>query len=90
MQTQVDRIQILIKESNTFFKLNLNVASLFNEFKSLLKKVAHFLNLISMQLNFLMNLSLKCYLTLQTSTPQNGQTHSSNSSAKADKLFECV
>ena len=48
MQTQVDRIQILIKESNTFFKLNLNVASLFNEFKSLLKKVAHFLNLISM------------------------------------------
>ena len=37
-----------------------------------------------------MNLSLKCYLTLQTSTPQNGQTHSNNSSAKADKLFECV
>ena len=43
-----------------------------------------------MLLNFLMNLSLKCYLTYQASTPQNGQTQSNNSSAKADKLFECV
>ena len=25
-----------------------------------------------MLLNFLMNVSLKCYLTLQASTPQNG------------------
>ena len=30
------------------------------------------------------------YLTLQAQTPQNGQTHSNNSSATAKKLFECV
>ena len=30
------------------------------------------------------------YLTLQALTPQNGQTHSNNSSANADELFECV
>ena len=30
------------------------------------------------------------YLTLQAPTPQNGQTHSNNSSANADELFECV
>ena len=29
-------------------------------------------------------------LTLWALTPQNGQTHSSNSSAKADGLFVCV
>ena len=29
-------------------------------------------------------------LTLYASTPQNGQTYSNNSLAKADKLFECV
>ena len=28
-------------------------------------------------------------LTLLTPTPQNGQTHSNNSSATADELFEC-
>ena len=30
------------------------------------------------------------YLTLYAPTPQNGQTHSNNSSAKAEELFECV
>ena len=30
------------------------------------------------------------YLTLKPPIPQNGQTHSNNSSATADKLFECV
>ena len=29
-------------------------------------------------------------LTLYGATPHNGQTHSNKSSAKADKLFECV
>ena len=29
-------------------------------------------------------------LTLQEPTPKNGQTHSHNSSAFADELFECV
>ena len=29
-------------------------------------------------------------LTLYVPTPQNGQTHSNNSSAIADELFECV
>ena len=29
-------------------------------------------------------------LTLYTPIPQNGQTHSSNSSAIADELFQCV
>ena len=29
-------------------------------------------------------------LTLKSSTPQNGQTHSNYSSATADELFECV
>ena len=29
-------------------------------------------------------------LTLEAPTPQNGQTHSNNSSAFADELFECV
>ena len=29
-------------------------------------------------------------LTLQVPTTQNGQTHSNNSSAKADEFFECV
>ena len=29
-------------------------------------------------------------LTLQASSPQNGQTNSNNSSATADQLFECV
>ena len=29
-------------------------------------------------------------LTLKAPTPQNGQTHSNNSSATADKLFEWV
>ena len=29
-------------------------------------------------------------LTLKTPIPQSGQTHSNNSSATADKLFECV
>ena len=28
-------------------------------------------------------------LTLTAPTPQNGQTHSNNLSAAADKLFEC-
>ena len=31
-----------------------------------------------------------CVLTLYAPTPQNGQTHSDNSSAKADGLFEYV
>ena len=30
------------------------------------------------------------YLTLKAPIPQNGQTHSNNSSATADELFECV
>ena len=30
------------------------------------------------------------FLTLEAPTPQNGQTHSNNLSAKADELFECV
>ena len=30
------------------------------------------------------------YLTLKALIPQNGQTHSNNSSTKADELFECV
>ena len=29
-------------------------------------------------------------LTLKSSTPQNGQTHSNHSSATADELFECA
>ena len=29
-------------------------------------------------------------LNLWEQTPQNGQTHSNNSSARADELFECV
>ena len=29
-------------------------------------------------------------LTLKVPTPQNGQTHSNNLSARADELFECV
>ena len=29
-------------------------------------------------------------LTLSAPTPQNGQTHSNNSSATADKLYECI
>ena len=29
-------------------------------------------------------------LTLRAPTPQNGQTHSNNSSALADELFECI
>ena len=29
-------------------------------------------------------------LTLKAPTPQNGQTHSNNSSATADELFQCV
>ena len=29
-------------------------------------------------------------LTLETPTPQNGKTHSNNSSTTADKLFDCV
>ena len=29
-------------------------------------------------------------LTLSVPTSQNGQTHSNNSSAVADELFECV
>ena len=29
-------------------------------------------------------------LTLKTPIPQNSQTHSNNSSAFADELFECV
>ena len=29
-------------------------------------------------------------ITLYSPTPQNGQTHSSNSSATADELLECV
>ena len=29
-------------------------------------------------------------LTHQAPTPQNGQTHSNNSSATADDLFECI
>ena len=28
--------------------------------------------------------------SFQAPTPQNGQTHSNNSLAKADKLYECV
>ena len=32
----------------------------------------------------------KQLLTLQVPTPENGQTHSDNSSATADKLFECT
>ena len=28
--------------------------------------------------------------TIKALTPQNGQTHSNNSSATADKLYECV
>ena len=31
----------------------------------------------------------KC-LTLYALTPQNGQTHSNNSSAFPDELFECI
>ena len=31
----------------------------------------------------------KLILTILTPTPQNGQTHSNNSSATADELFEC-
>ena len=30
------------------------------------------------------------HITLLAPTPQNGQTHSSNSSAFPDELFECV
>ena len=30
------------------------------------------------------------FLTLKAPISQNGQTHSNNSSAKADELFECV
>ena len=30
------------------------------------------------------------YLTLQVSSPQNGQTHSKNSSGVAEELLECV
>ena len=30
------------------------------------------------------------FLTLYASTPENGQTHSNNSLAKADKLFDCL
>ena len=33
---------------------------------------------------------LRKTLTLYVSTPQNGQTHSSNLSAIADVLFQCV
>ena len=33
---------------------------------------------------------MKNYLTLQAPTPQNGQTHSNNSSATADELFLSV
>ena len=33
---------------------------------------------------------LKRILTLQKPIPQNGQTHSNNSLAKADELFEYV
>ena len=29
-------------------------------------------------------------LNLREQTPQNGQTHSNNSSARANELFECV
>ena len=29
-------------------------------------------------------------MILQAPTPQNGQTHSNNSSVTADNLFECV
>ena len=33
---------------------------------------------------------IKLTLTLKAPIPQNGQTHSKNSSATADELFECV
>ena len=36
------------------------------------------------------SLGYKKKLTLQTPNPQNRQTQSNNSSATADKLFECV
>ena len=36
------------------------------------------------------NLKGECKLSLEAQTPQNGQTHSKNSSAVADELFECV
>ena len=35
---------------------------------------------------FLWNMRLRLWVP----TPQNGQTHSNNSSAAADELFECV
>ena len=34
--------------------------------------------------------TIKMLLISLTPTPQNGQTHSNNSSAIADELFECV
>ena len=39
---------------------------------------------------YVSRLSPSSYLTLQTSTPQNRQTHSKNLSAVADEFFECV
>ena len=33
---------------------------------------------------------VKSFLTLSVPTTQNGQTHSNNSLATADELFECV
>ena len=36
------------------------------------------------------NFLVQTVLTLGAPNPQNGQTHSNNFSATADKLFECV
>ena len=39
---------------------------------------------------FISYLNSFLFLILEALTPQNGQTPSNNSSAKADKLFHCV
>ena len=37
-----------------------------------------------------MNTAIRKYLNPLSANPTNGQTHSDNSSATADELFECV
>ena len=62
------------------------------------KEIVNFTHFISM-LHFFVPVVSRCYrnerldwigLTLSAPIPQNGQTHSNNSSDIADELFECL
>ena len=45
---------------------------------------------MDIRMTYIVNASYMQVLTLKAPTPQNSQTHSNNSSATADELFDCV